>query len=291
MVSLSRSLNAQSGAGGATFFSESQNMDDRELLAPILESYGIFKPLNTVSLISLHTVATLALQITAIVYTILHPNEANNCREYFLLVYIQIGLWFLTLIIDQILRIKHYALRLNGYLEFYKRTQVTHRLPFYIVSLWVTFICLIQSIMHHFYAENFTQKCLQGNLLSPIGYMCALITTEFCIVFVVNLCYIIRVVKFNKSKPPPDVQKEEWNACSSIESFAQGEVGYRQRSDRVYDFIEKQVLLLFGFWIWLNMNYRADLIRHLKEHNAKLGEKLMILNAQMISRVRTTNST
>lgn len=51
----------------------------------------------------------------------------------------------------------------------------------------------------------------------------------------------VRVVKFNKLKPPPDVQKEEWNACSSIDSFAQGEVGYRQRSDKVYDFIEKQV--------------------------------------------------
>lgn len=48
-------------------------------------------------------------------------------------------------------------------------------------------------------------------------------------------------MKFNRLQPPPDVQKEEWNACSSVDSFAQGEVGYRQRSDKVYDFIEKQV--------------------------------------------------
>ncbi|KRT82953.1 hypothetical protein AMK59_3556, partial [Oryctes borbonicus] len=143
--------------------------------------------------------------------------------------------------------------------------QVNRRLPFYIVSLWLAFVALIQAFMQYFYAENFTDKCLQGGLLSPIGYLCALFTTEFCIVFGVNINYILRVVKFNRLKQQPDVQKEEWNACSSVDSFAQGEVGYRQRSDKVYDFIEKQ----------------ADLIRHLKDHNAKLGEKLMILNAQL----------
>lgn len=47
--------------------------------------------------------------------------------------------------------------------------------------------------------------------------------------------------KFNTLQPPPDVQKEEWNACSSPENFAQGEIGYRQLGDKVYDFLEKQV--------------------------------------------------
>lgn len=83
---------------GATFFSESQTMDDRELLAPILESYGIFKPLKTVSLMSLHILATLALVVTAIVYAVLTPDVSMKCREYFLLIYIQIGLWFFTLV-------------------------------------------------------------------------------------------------------------------------------------------------------------------------------------------------
>lgn len=51
-------------------------------------------------------------------------------------------------------------------------------------------------------------------------------------------------------QPPPDVQKEEWNACSAPETFAQGEIGYRQLGDRVYDFLEKQVSVLhnvFGY--------------------------------------------
>lgn len=52
----------------------------------------------------------------------------------------------------------------------------------------------------------------------------------------------VRVRNFNVLQPPPDVQKEEWNACSAPEAFAQGEIGYRQLGDRVYDFLEKQVI-------------------------------------------------
>lgn len=83
-------------------------MDDRELLAPILESYGIFKPLKTIPLMSFHLIATLALEITAIVYAVLHPDEANRCREYFFLIYIQIGLWFLTLVMFAVTFSYHY---------------------------------------------------------------------------------------------------------------------------------------------------------------------------------------
>jgi len=269
MVSLSRSTNTNSG--GATFFSESTNMDDREYLQPILESYGVFKPLRTIVPFSIHLAATLSLEIAAIVIAVCHPNEQYKCREYYILLYAHVGLWFLTLVVDQIARVNHYNLRMNGYLEFYKKTQTHHQLPIYIVSLWNTIILLIQALMQHFYPDDFAERCIKGGILSPVTYICTLITLEFCILAAVISNYIARVLKFNKQKPPPDVQKEEWNACSSAESFAQGEIGYRQLGDKVYDFIEKQ----------------ADLIRHLKDHNARLGEKLMVLNAQLHARSRT----
>lgn len=47
--------------------------------------------------------------------------------------------------------------------------------------------------------------------------------------------------RFNKQQSPPDVQKEEWNACSNENSFVQNEVGVRQMGDKAFDFIEKQV--------------------------------------------------
>lgn len=83
---------------GATFFSESLNMEDRQLLQPILDSYGVFKPLRTTPIFSFHLLFTVALDIIAIVYAIIHPDEKSKCREYFIIIYLHIGLWFFTLV-------------------------------------------------------------------------------------------------------------------------------------------------------------------------------------------------
>lgn len=268
MVSLSRSANMN--AGGATFFSESTNMDDREYLQPILESYGIFKPLKTILPFSIHLLTVFILEIMAIVFTVIQLNNDYRCREYFILIYAHVALWFFTLIIDQVARVEHYNLRMNGYLEFYKKTQTHHQLPFYIVSMWTAVILLLQTVMQNFYPDDFLERCVKGGFLSPICYICVILSLEFLVILFVSGKYIRQVHKFNDQKPLPDVQKEEWNACSSSETFAQGEIGYRQLGDKVYDFIEKQ----------------ADLIRHLKDHNARLGEKLMVVNAQLQGRSR-----
>lgn len=73
-------------------------MEDREYLQPILDSYGVFKPLKTIPLISVHLIYTLILDIVAIIYAANHPNEENKCQEYFTIIYIHVGLWFLTLV-------------------------------------------------------------------------------------------------------------------------------------------------------------------------------------------------
>ncbi|XP_018328909.1 transmembrane protein 192 isoform X2 [Agrilus planipennis] len=240
-------------------------MDDTRNLLPIFESYGLFRPLKTIYPFTLQLLFTVALEITAIVFAIRHPDENSKCREYFIIIYMHVGLWFFSLIVDQVVRIHHYQLRMSGYLEFYKKTQVHHRLPLYVISLWNAVILFIQVLMQHFYSDNFADKCIKSGLLSPISYIAALITIETCVIAGVNINYIVRVREFNTTQPPPDVQKEEWNACSSHEQFAQGEIGYRPPGDKIYDLIEKQ----------------ADLIRHLKDHNAQLAEKLMVLNAQL----------
>lgn len=186
-------------------------------------------------------------------------------------------------IIDQIARYKHYRLRIVGYLDFYKKTQVHHRLPLYIVSLLNAIILIIQALIQQFYPDNFAEKCVKGGTMSPIAYLCAFITVEFCLIAGININYIgmfiffniivlltfvfliVKVSRFNRQKAPPDVQKEEWNACAAPEA---PEVGSRLEEDKLYDFLEKQ----------------ADMIRFLKEHNAKLGEKLMIMSAQVQAR-------
>ncbi|XP_056636208.1 transmembrane protein 192 isoform X1 [Diorhabda sublineata] len=244
---------------------ESVNMDDREHLQPILDSYGVFKPIRTIPLFGIHLIFSCALTIIAICYAAIHPDEKSKCREYFVIIYLHIGLWFLTLIIDRLVKCHHHNLKINGYLDFYQQTQLHISLPFYVVSLWSVTLMFLQALMQHFYPDDFAEKCIKGGSLSPISYLCAIITLEFCVIAGININYIAKVINFNKQKPLPDVQREEWTSTTSPDSLAQSEVGYRQLGDKVYDLLDKQ----------------AKYINFLKEHNERLGEKTMILNAQL----------
>lgn len=73
-------------------------MDDAELLAPNLELIKTFHPLKTVCATTLHLIFTLGLEITALVLAICRPDERYKCQSYFLLLYIHVGLWFITLV-------------------------------------------------------------------------------------------------------------------------------------------------------------------------------------------------
>lgn len=73
-------------------------MDDREQLQPILDSFGGFQKVQTVPLFSLHLLFTLILDIVAIAYAVSHPDPGSRCREYFIVIYIHIALWFLTFV-------------------------------------------------------------------------------------------------------------------------------------------------------------------------------------------------
>jgi hypothetical protein len=47
-------------------------------------------------------------------------------------------------------------------------------------------------------------------------------TSRLCYV-----CYADKVIQFNRSQPPPDVQREEWMISFIQDSYSGGEVGYR----------------------------------------------------------------
>ncbi|XP_066142519.1 transmembrane protein 192 [Euwallacea fornicatus] len=263
MVSLSRSFNTN--FGGATFFSESVNMADLEQLLPVLDSFRGFKPVRTTPLFGFHLLVTFVLDILIIVYAGIHPDPAGKCREYYLIMYLHVVLWFLTLLLHLITKHIHHNVRLMGYLEFYKKVECHGSLPLVVVSLWTVALLFIQTVMQHFYLDNFVEKCLNGGILSPKAYICLLITVEFCVLAGVNVTYIVKVISFNKKQAPPDVIKSEWVSSGNPDTFTQNEVGYREIGNKVYEFLEKQ----------------ADLIRYLKEHNAKLAEKVMLLNSQL----------
>lgn len=73
-------------------------MDDTALLAPNLEVIKTFRPLNTVTASTLQLLFALGLEITAIVLAVCRPDEKYKCQSYFLLLYIHVALWFVTLV-------------------------------------------------------------------------------------------------------------------------------------------------------------------------------------------------
>lgn len=81
-------------------------------------------------------------------------------------------------------------MRILGYLDFYNKTNAHHRLPMYIISLWNTAIIVIQGIMDQFYPDNFSEKCVNSGAMSPLSFLCALITLEFCLIAGINITYI-----------------------------------------------------------------------------------------------------
>ncbi|CAG2066272.1 unnamed protein product, partial [Timema podura] len=75
----------------------------------------------------------------------------------------------------------------------------------------------------------------------------------------------VKVHRFNRKKPSPDVFRDEWFSGLIQDSHGSGEIGYRERGSHVQDLLERQ----------------ADLISSLNEHNARLSHKIMLLSSQL----------
>lgn len=57
----------------------------------------------------------------------------------------------------------------------------------------------VQTLMQHFYPDDFAEKCIKGGALSPVSYLCALITLEFCLLAGVNINYISKFLAINRN--------------------------------------------------------------------------------------------
>lgn len=270
MVSLSRNFNTSSGGG--VFFNDASlsvsagGDDDSQLLQPVLgtDMANKFTPLNTVVAVTVELFLCVIMLATAIALAVVWPENMERCAPYFITLYSHAAFWCISLIVDNHIKHKHHALRVNGYLEFYQHTHQHSRIPFYIVSLWNAVLLAFSTAMHHLY-KDFRQQCNISGFLKPVNYLCVFIAVETTILAYVIVMYICKVIQFNRSKPPPDVQREEWMMSFIQDSYSGGEVGYRERGDQIHDLLEKQ----------------ADLIRYLKDRNTKLSHKIMLLNRQI----------
>jgi hypothetical protein len=153
-------------------------------------------------------------------------------------------------------RYHHEELRLNGYHEFHRATHTLKSVPLVIVSLWNSTILAVAAGLQHYYGEGFFEKCIESTY-SPIVYVTAFNVAETLLFFIVHGSYIRRVMKFNRAQMPPD-------ALQGINTVT-GSVGLMQRGADTTELLEKQ----------------ADLIIYLRDHNAKLNQKLMQMSNQV----------
>ncbi|XP_052891965.1 transmembrane protein 192 [Anopheles moucheti] len=257
MVSLLRNFTSNSGG---RFFDESSRMDDsRTMLDPILatEDDDSFRPLRTVPAFSVHLLVSSCISLTGIILAATW-EDSRRCEAYFIMLYLRAAFWIFTYLFDHIVRAHHEKLRLNGYHDFHRATEQHKSVPLQIVSLWNTFLLAIQTLIQHYYGDAFGEKCIAVGLLSPIIYISAFSGLETIVLCIVNGSYIATVRRFNRTASPPD-------ALQDNRGFSGGSLGLTQRGLSTAELLEKQ----------------ADLIKYLKDHNLKLNQKIMQMNAQV----------
>lgn len=159
-------------------------------------------------------------------------------------------------IFNYIINYHHEQLRLNGYHDFHRATNSHKSVPLTIVSLWNTAILAVSAGLQHYYGEGFLVKCMES-FCSPIVYITAFTVTETLIFFIVHGSYINKVMKFNRTRSPPD-------ALQGISTIT-GSVGLMQRGADVTELLEKQ----------------ADLIQYLQQKQQSLNQKIMQMSNQL----------
>lgn len=229
------------------------------MLDPILatEDDDGFRPLRTVPAFSIHLLVSSCISLTGIILAATW-EDSRRCEAYFIMLYLRAAFWIFTYLFDHIVKSHHEKLRLNGYHDFHRATEQHKAIPLQIVSLWNTFLLAIQTLIQHYYGDAFGEKCVAVGLLSPIIYISAFSGLETIVLCIVNGSYIATVRRFNRTASPPD-------ALQDNRGFSGGSLGLTQRGLSTAELLEKQ----------------ADLIKYLKDHNLKLNQKIMQMNAQV----------
>lgn len=237
-------------------------MDDR---VPVLssETNTRVKKLKTIPHFSIHLLVSTTISVVGIILAATWP-ESKRCEAYFIMLYCRAGFYVITLFFDWLVKHHHQKLRLNGYHDFSREMATHHKIPLKVVSFFNTVILAVAAAIHHYYGENFMQKCIKS-VFSPIVYLTGLNSFETIIFFVVHGTYILKVAKFNSQNLAPDAMRG-----SSATRFS-GSLGLVHSQSEVHELLEKQ----------------SDLIEYLREHCNRLNQKLQ----QMSNQLRTVTLT
>lgn len=139
---------------------------------------------------SIHLLISTLISCVGILLASCWPND-KRCTAYFIMLYLRGAFWFVTFIIDHLAKHRHEQLRLNGYHDFHKATNVHKGIPFYVVSLWNSAILTIQALMQQYYGANFGEACIES-FFSPVIYITMFNIVENIVLAGVNGSYICK---------------------------------------------------------------------------------------------------
>ncbi|XP_056417288.1 transmembrane protein 192 isoform X7 [Hyla sarda] len=244
-----------------------QSADDDCLLdAPLLPSQKLqaeirptFHPVPTVSvgiLLLLIQVAFVALTCVAVFFCVFNGEEVI-CQQYMApfslitaVVISKVLLWLLHVVNERFIQYQHSKVRSQGYLNLYRSTRRLKTLPLVTHSTGNAAVLLIISATDSFgYSNLYLYLILSVLILELI----------LSVIFV--LMYTVRMYKFNRSMPRPDIIEEE--QIHAFQSHINPGIGFRER-ESLEDVIEKQ----------------GDTIEYLQRHNAVLSKQILTLTTQ-----------
>ncbi|XP_053441157.1 transmembrane protein 192-like [Nycticebus coucang] len=195
-----------------------QSVEDDPLLdAQLLPHYSLhahfrprFRPLPIVLIVNLllfiHVVFVILAFLTGVLCSYPDPNEDKCPGNYTdplkvqtVVILGKVSLWVLHLLLECYIQYHHSKVRKPGYNLIYQSTRHLKRLALLIHSAGNTALLLIQ--------------CVQHSLPEPsrlyLDLIFAVLALELICSLVCLLIYTVKVRKFNKAKPQPDVLEEE----------------------------------------------------------------------------------
>lgn len=91
---------------------------------------------------------------------------------------------------DHFVKKQHDNLRMNGFHDFHRETNMQKGIPLQIVSLWNSMLLAVQALIHHYYGEQFWTHCAVAGWLSPISYVTTFNVAENLVLLVTHGFYI-----------------------------------------------------------------------------------------------------
>uniref|UniRef100_A0A9L0K4G1 Transmembrane protein 192 n=1 Tax=Equus asinus TaxID=9793 RepID=A0A9L0K4G1_EQUAS len=220
-----------------------------------------FHPLPTViiaNLLSLiHVVFVILAFLTGVLCSYPNPiedkcpgNYTNPLKVQTVIILGKVILWILHFLLERYIQYHHSKVRSRGYNMIYRSTRHLKRLALMIHSMGSTALLLILCMQHSFPEPS---RLYLDLILAVLAL--ELVCSLMCL-----LTYTVKIRRFNKSKPQPDVLEEEKIYAHPINITS--ETGFRTISS-LEEIVEKQ----------------GDIIVYLKRHNALLSKRLLALTS------------